>query len=224
MKAVILAAGEGKRLRPLTLATPKPLLKVRGKPILEYTFNNLPDEVREIILVIGYRGEQIKNYFGEEFGGRKIYYVEQPEPRGTFHALSLAKDFLSDKPFLVLMADDFYKKEDLEKLLDFPNAILTWETLNPERFGISRVSPEGFLEALIEKPSQPCGNLAYTGACVLDKKIFFESIIYGSNSEELLAPMIGTLAEKLPVRVVRASFWLPIGYLEDLDRAEELSV
>jgi UDP-N-acetylglucosamine diphosphorylase / glucose-1-phosphate thymidylyltransferase / UDP-N-acetylgalactosamine diphosphorylase / glucosamine-1-phosphate N-acetyltransferase / galactosamine-1-phosphate N-acetyltransferase len=222
MKAVILAAGEGKRLRPLTLAAPKPLLKVRGKPILEHTFNNLPDAVREIILVIGYKGEQIKDYFGGEFGGRKIYYVEQLEPKGTFHALFCAKSFLGNEPFLCLVGDDFYRKEDLNRLVSESSAVLVYETFNPERFGICRINPGGFLEEIIEKPQYPCGNLANTGACVLDKSIFKESIIYGSNSEELLAPMIGSLAKKQAVKVVRGSFWFPIGYPEDLKIVEEI--
>jgi len=67
-----LAAGEGKRLRPLTLETPKPLLKIKGRPILDYTFSSLPEKISEVILVVGYKGEQIKNYLGDEFSGKKI--------------------------------------------------------------------------------------------------------------------------------------------------------
>ena len=222
MKAVILAAGEGRRLRPLTLETPKPLLKIKDKPILEYTLENLPDKVTEVVLVIGYKGDQIKNYFGPEFAGQKIKYVEQPQCKGTYNALACASQFLNNEPFLILVADDLYKKEDLEKLVRYPASVLVYETKNPERFGICLTRENGILAEIIEKPNYPCGNLAHTGACVLNRNIFSEPIIYGANSEELLAPMIGSLAKKHPVKVVQASFWFPIGYPEDLEKAAEI--
>ncbi|MBI4992278.1 MAG: nucleotidyltransferase family protein [Candidatus Harrisonbacteria bacterium] len=222
MRAVILAAGEGKRLRPLTSSIPKPLLKVKGKPILEHTFRNLPDFINEIILIIGYRGNQIKKYFGSEFGGKKIIYIKQPEPLGTFHALSCAKRYLNGEPFLVLVGDDFYKKEDLEKLAGYPVSALAKETDIPERFGICKTGASGYLEDIVEKPDYPCGNLASTGAFVLTPHIFAEQIIYGPNQEQLLAPMVGSLAKKMRIKIVNASFWFPIGYPEDLIKAGDL--
>lgn len=221
MQAVILAAGEGRRLRPLTLETPKPLLKIKNKPILEYTFQNLPDKVREVILVIGYKGEQIENYFGKEFAGKKIVYSYQKTPNGTFHALVCAKKFLKGEPFLGLVGDDLYEKADLENLIQHPASVLVRKTNMPERFGICRVDENDFLIDIIEKPNFPCGSLAHTGAFVLNKEIFKELLIRGLNGEELLAPMIGSLAKKQPIKAVRASFWFPIGYLEDLTRAEK---
>lgn len=76
MRAVILAAGEGKRMRPLTEKIPKPMLQVLGRPLLEHIFDSLPDAVDEVILGIGYLGGQIKAHFGSSFGGCKIRYVE----------------------------------------------------------------------------------------------------------------------------------------------------
>ena len=222
MIAVILAAGEGRRLRPLTLETPKPLLKIKNKPILEYTFHNLPDRIKEVILVVGYKQDQIKNYFGREFLGRKIFYTTQESPKGTFNALSCAKEFLGEEQFLGLVGDDLYSKKDLEELVAHPASVLTCETDFPERFGICQSDESGFLNEIIEKPNYPCGNLAHTGAFVLDKKIFHEPLSSGSNGEELLAPMIGSLARKQPIKIVKASFWFPIGYPEDLKSAENL--
>ncbi len=220
MKAVILAAGEGKRLRPHTLTTPKPLLKLKGKPILEHTLNNLPNKIREVIFVVGYKGDQIENYFGGEFGGRKLFYVFQPEPKGTFNALACAEKYLDEHPFLGLVGDDLLKKPDLERLVSYNASVLTSETKNPERFGICRVGEDNCLAEIVEKPSYPCGNLAHTGAFVLDKKIFQEPIQYSQSGEELLAPMIGSLAKRAPIKVVKASFWFPIGYPDDLKLAE----
>ena len=70
-------------MRPLTFHTPKQLLEVGGKPILVHIFENLPDEINEVILVVGYLGHKIREYFGDEFLGRKIAYVEQPAKLGT---------------------------------------------------------------------------------------------------------------------------------------------
>ena len=93
MQAVILAAGQGKRLRPLTENVPKSLGPVGGKPILEYTMGILPPGIDEVIIVIGYRGDTIRSYFGESFGRLKLTYVEQPIPLGTGEALRRARRF-----------------------------------------------------------------------------------------------------------------------------------
>ena len=77
MQAIILAAGRGTRMGELTKETPKPMLKIKNKPILEYKLNALPEEITEVIFVIGYLGDAIKNYFGDFYNGRKIRYVIQ---------------------------------------------------------------------------------------------------------------------------------------------------
>src|SRR3989344_8985294 len=109
MKAIILAAGEGKRMRPLTLTKPKPMLEVLDKPLLHWIIDSLPEEITEIILVIGYKGDQIKKYFGNSFGGRKITYIEQKEQLGTAHALKLVKPILKNgERFIFMYADDLH--------------------------------------------------------------------------------------------------------------------
>lgn len=113
MQAVILAAGVGIRMRPLTETVPKPLLKVAGKPLIEYTLAALPNEIDEVIIVIGYLGEQIIKHFGESFDGKKIRYVKQKNLEGTARALFEAREFITDR-FLVLMSDDIYSKNDIE--------------------------------------------------------------------------------------------------------------
>ena len=107
MKAVVLAAGKSTRTYPLTLTRPKPLLEVANKPILQHNLESLSGLIDEVILVVGYRKEMIKERFGEEFNGIKLTYVEQKEQLGTGHALLHAEGYVSGR-FLVLMGDDIY--------------------------------------------------------------------------------------------------------------------
>jgi NDP-sugar pyrophosphorylase family protein len=92
MQCVILAAGKGTRLRPLTDTIPKPLVKVAGRPLLDHIVEALPSSVNELIIVTGYLEEQIHTHCGKSFHGRKVTYVHQEEQKGTAHALWLCKD------------------------------------------------------------------------------------------------------------------------------------
>ena len=222
MKAVILAGGRGTRLKPLTDTIPKPMAMVSGRPILEYTFSILPDEIYEIILVTGWMGHKIQEYFGNEFGGRKISYVQQEKPLGTFNALFTAKNFI-DGRFMVVSGDDLYCRSDLEKIYLSENlSVLSTKTDEPEKFGICAINEAGYLKEIVEKPEIFCGDLANIGVYKLDSDIFNENIVYGKNGEHYLAPMIGSLARKKKIEVVRASFWHPIADLNDLQKAQEL--
>lgn len=223
MQAVILAAGEGKRLRPLTNDRPKPMVLVAGEPILAYTLNILPRCIDEVILVVGYKQEKIKEYFGDEFEGKKLTYVDQPEPRGTGDALARTRHLLNGKPFLMLFADDLYHPYDIAALAasDHP-AIVVKEKEHPERFGVCHVSDDGFLLELIEKPENPPSNLVNAGPSLLHHDIFDFTIEEPllKNGESCLPEQIGRLAKKRPVRALRARFWHSIGYPEDLVEAE----
>lgn len=196
------------------------MLRVAGKPILEHTIKALPKEVNEVILVIGYLGNQIKKYFGNKFDGKKIKYVWQKKLRGTFNALTLARPYLK-KQFLVLLADDLYDKKDLEKLIKYDLAILAYESKNPERFGVCVGGKNNLLKKIIEKPENPPCNLVNIGVYKLNHDIFKEPLVY-INGEQFLPPMIGSLAEKKKINIVKARFWHPIGYKEDLDAAERI--
>jgi NDP-sugar pyrophosphorylase family protein len=97
MKAIILAAGKGSRMRHLTRATPKPLLMVGKKTILGHLIDSMPKAVNELIIVIGYQGEKIKKSIGTTYKGRKVHYVVQKKLDGTAHAILLARPFFGDK-------------------------------------------------------------------------------------------------------------------------------
>lgn len=220
MKAIILAAGEGTRLRPITYNIPKPMVKVNGKPILEHTFKELPDEIDQVILVVGYLKEHIVDYFGKKHQGRKITYVKQPERRGTGNALFQCKHLIEEnEKFLVLNGDDLYKKEDLEKLTKKGLAILVKETDEPEKFGIVTCDQNGNVSEIIEKPEGLKKGLANTGAFVLDARIFDYKPVKITETEYGLPQTVTKMAQDHPVKIVRASFWIPVGYPQDIKQA-----
>lgn len=223
MKAIILAAGRGTRLRPLTDSTPKPMVSLRGVPLLEYTLSILPKRIDGVVVVVGYMSDKIRNYFGAGFAGRSIEYVLQTEPRGTFHALRQAQDRLDGEDFLIVSGDDVYLAKDLDRVVSTKHlSVLTNKTSQPERFGICKLNGEGFLESIIEKPVDFCGDLANIGVYKLNHNIFKQPVVVGSNGEELLAPMIGRMATSEKIEVVRASFWHPIADMVDWEKAQKI--
>lgn len=221
MQAVILAAGKGTRLRPLTLKVPKPLVLLNGKPILEHILNVLPDRVGEVILVVGYLRDKIRDHFGDNFRGKKIKYVFQKDQRGTFHALKQARRFLKDD-FLILMADDVYSKKDLTNLAKSKNAILVKRVKGPsEKFGACLTKNDCLLD-IREKEMGVRFKFASCGAYKLGMSIFSEPIIYGSNGEEWLSSMVGSLAGRNEIRIIKATKWFPIATVQDLEKVEKL--
>ncbi len=222
MKVIIFAAGEGKRMRPLTDKRPKPMVHLKGRPLMEHLLEILPEEIDEVVMVVGYLAEHIKNHFGEKFGRFRINYIHQEKPLGTAHALSLCRHLVGSERFMTLYADDLHGADDLKELLGHPLSVLVKEVSNPERFGVVEVHPEGHVLEIIEKPDKPKSNLVVTGPAILDGRIFDYEARCHPNGEYFLAEAIGELVRDHRVVAVRQKFWLPIGYPEDLERAEEI--
>lgn len=222
MQAVIFAAGKGTRLRPLTHNKPKPILEVSGRPILEYLLDSLPACIDEVIIVVGFLSNQIKDYFGNTYKERRIRYAFQREQLGTFDALNTAKPFLMNNPFLCLVGDDFYNQKDLIKLIKYDLAMLVIEKEVPGRFSICLEKDDYLLDIIGKSEIDSDKNLIFTGACVLTKDIFKEEIIYNNQNEQSLPHMMVSLSKRHPVRMIRASFWLSITYPDDLLKAESM--
>ena len=221
MQCVILAAGNGKRLRPLTEDKPKPLVKVSGKCLIDHVVEALPSSVDELIIVIGYNGEMIKEHCGDEFLGRKVTYVNQEEQRGTGHALWLCKDYIKGR-FLFMFSDDIHGKEDVARVVSYTRSMLVFTTDTPESFGIVVRNPDGTLGDFVEKPTHAPSNLASTGVFVLDEHIFEYKPEVESGGEYCHTDMIVEYAKKYPIAVVEQKLWIPIGYPEDIKKAEEI--
>ncbi len=223
MKAVIFAAGEGKRLHPLTLERPKPLVEVLGKPLIQYTWEVLPAVIDEVIVVIGYKKEMMRAFLGDEFMGKKVTYVEQLEPLGTAHALKLCKPHLeNEEKFLLMYADDIHGKEGVAKLVEYDMALLVSFVDDPRSFGVVVPNENGTIKNIEEKPEHPKSNLAVTGVYVLNPGIFDHEVSHTHKGEYYLTDMIERYIHSNPMQIVESDLWLPVGYPHDIKRAEEI--
>ena len=222
MQCVILAAGKGTRMRPLTETTPKPLIKVCGKTLLDHVVEALPAEVTELILVTNYLEDQIKDYCGNEFHGRSVQYVTQENPSGgTGAALMCAKDLIHDK-FLFMYADDIHGAEALAKVTQEDHAMLAMESDTPEQFGVLTLNEDGTLKEIIEKPEKPASNLVNIGGFVITPDIFNHEATHSSSGEIYVVDMLTKYAQIHPVSVITQDFWIPIGNPEQITKAEEI--
>ncbi len=223
MQAVILAAGRGSRLAPLTDTTPKPLLPVQGKPILEHIIKALPKEIDEVIIVIGYKGHALKNYFGEYFDQRKITYADQGEIMGTYGALLSAKQHLHSGSFLVMGADDIQDREALEKMVTLPLAFGVQIKKLPSRnyliVDIEHDRVRGFRRPTDEefKHPQPLG----TGTYILDEHLWDYPPIEVSGGEYGLPQTMVPMLQDYEILAVPMPYWVQINSHDELAEAEQ---
>ena len=162
--AIIPVAGVGTRLRPHTHTTPKVLLHVAGKPILAHILDDLPAlGIREVVLIVGYMGDLVREYMDRHYRELRVHYVEQPERLGLGHAVSLAEPHAGDRPILIILGDTIFEA-DLRKVLSgSDHSIGVKEVEDPRRFGIVELDGTGKVVRLVEKPSHPTSNLAIAG-------------------------------------------------------------
>lgn len=178
MKAVILAAGQGTRLRPVTLTMPKPLVPVANEPLIAYAIHVLKNAgLTEIGIVVNDLDSPIRSQLkGGESLGVKLDYIVQKEQLGLAHAVNLCHDFVGDEPFCVLLGDNIFQ-DKMERLIrGFPDsdaeaAIALIEVKDPTRFGIAEII-NGKIQRVIEKPKNPPSNLAISGAYLFKSSIF----------------------------------------------------
>lgn len=214
MKAVVLAAGEGTRMRPLTEKRPKPLLPVGGKPLLKRVLESCLGEVDGFVLVVGYREEEIRNHFGSGYEGIPIEYVTQKEQKGTAHAVGCASKVV-DTRFLVLNGDVLISDDFIETLLDIDgNALTVKPVSDPSSYGVVDMD-DGVVEGITEKPSDPPSNLANLGMYVFEPVVFdyIEATRESERGEiEITDTITSMVGDNHVFRGVRYSGdWLDVG-------------
>ncbi len=222
MQAIILAAGNGVRMRPLTYKVPKPMAKVGKKSLVEHNIEKLPDEVDEIIFVIGYLAEQIMDYFGNEFLGKKITYIKQEEMLGTAHAVSLCKDNIKGR-FIVMMGDDMYSKDDINECLKYERAMLVKKVYGKFAGGNIIFDENGCLQNIIEGIHEKKESFANTNFFVLTPEYFnYEMVLKAKDSKEYGLPQtVVTMSSDYLIKIVEATSWIKIDNMDDLKEFEK---
>lgn len=158
MKAIILAAGKGSRLDPLTNTTPKPMIPIAGKPIIEHTLENIYTSVDEIFIVVKYLKQNFIDYFWNNFKWTKITYFEQWEDKWTGWAIRWI-NFSDD--FILINWDSIFEKKDIDNLINLEwYWALVLEIETPEKYGIFKQDSNKFATEIIEKPQEYIWNLA----------------------------------------------------------------
>jgi len=228
MKAVIIAAGKGKRLSPITSTIPKPMIPIGGKPLLEHSILSLKEVgITEILIIVGYREDIIKNYFEDGLNkfNVKIDYISQIEHLGTAHAVGFAKEFVGEDNFLLMYGDLLtdtkvfeeiiisYKKDQTEGLISL------FEVSHPQEYGIISLDSAGYVETINEKPSLDLelGNLANAGIFIFNPMIFEAvektelSIRKEYEFTDSMRILINDLNGKIKGYVIKDLFWSDIG-------------
>ncbi len=224
IQAVILAAGKSTRTHPLTATKPKPLLKIANKTIIEHTLEQLENIIDEAIIVIGFKGEKIKERLGNNFRNIRIIYVEQKEQNGSGGAL-LAAERLIKKRFLVINGDDIYSGKDIEKCIDHKYCVLVKEIEDIRNFG-EVITTSNKIIGMKEKPNEKRAGKANTGVYVFDKEIFSYKLKKSERGEYELTDFISyLLKDNKEVNYVKVTdYWFPITYPWSLLLANEFLV
>ncbi|MFC6875021.1 UTP--glucose-1-phosphate uridylyltransferase AglF [Halobellus marinus] len=231
MKAVVLAAGQGTRLRPLTEDKPKALVEVAGEPILSHCFDRLLElDVGELLVVVGYKKEKLIEYYGDSYEGIPITYAHQREPKGLAHALLTVEEHIDDD-FILMLGDNIFDAN----LADVVNrqredrsdaAFLVEEVPYEEasRYGVCDTNDYGEIVEVIEKPDEPPTNLVMTGFYTFTPEIFHAChLVQPSNRGEYeLSDAIDLLIQSgRTIDAIRMNGWrIDVGYPEDRDEAE----
>lgn len=211
-------------MRELTDTCPKPMLMVGSKNLIEHKLTELPPEIDEVIIVIGYKGEVIRSYFGEMYEGRRIRYVEQRELEGTGSATWLAKDLVHGR-FLILMGDDLYVRDDIERCMKGEDWVMLVESTETMASGGSVVIDSGgVVQGIEEGDHRGKPGIMNTNMFVLDEHVFQEPLVpKATGSDEFGLPQTVVAASKhleIPLHAVEATRWIQITEPEDLTRAE----
>jgi len=232
MQVVVLAAGQGTRLRPLTENKPKGMVEVNDKPILTHCFEQVVDlGADELVVVVGYQKEAIIDHYGDSFEGVPITYAHQREQLGLAHALLCVEEHI-EGDFMLMLGDNIFDA-NLEDVIrrhneDRADAVFLTEEVPWEeasRYGVCNTNAYGEITEVVEKPDEPESNLVMTGFYTFTPAIFHAcKLVQPSNRGEYeLSEAVDLLIRSgRTIDALRIDGWrIDVGYPEDRERAEQ---
>ncbi|MDB5231995.1 MAG: glucose-phosphate thymidylyltransferase [Chitinophagaceae bacterium] len=186
MKAIILVAGAGAKLRPHTYTQPKALIPIAGKTILCFIVDQLKEAgIYEFIFVVGYLGEKIQDYVRQTYPELTTHFVYQNERQGTGHAVELTKNIVGEDEVFVALGDTICDY-DIREVMDTPHSMLGIKKVDdPRNFGVAEINDEGFIEHVKEKPAIPKSNMALVGLYKIKETHFLFECLYHIFTEDI---------------------------------------
>ena len=233
MEAVVLAAGKGTRLAPLTDDKPKALVEVDGTPIIEDVFENLLEiGASEFVVVVGHLKEQIIERYGDSYEGVPITYAHQREQHGLAHAILAAEPHVEDD-FMLMLGDNVFRANLADVITrqgeDRADAAflveeVPWEEAS--RYGVLDTNEYGEVIEVVEKPDDPPSNIVMTGVYTVTPAIFHAChLVQPSDRGEYELPdAIDLLIQSgRTIDAIRMEGWrVDVGYPEDREKAQRL--
>ncbi|WP_226010870.1 UTP--glucose-1-phosphate uridylyltransferase AglF [Halomicrobium salinisoli] len=233
MQAVVLAAGEGTRLRPLTEDKPKGMVEVNGKPILTHCFEQLVElGAEELLVVVGYKKQVIINHYEDEFEGVPITYAHQREQKGLAHALLTVEEHI-DGDFMLMLGDNVFnanlqdvvnRQQEQRADAAFLVEEVPWEEAS--RYGVCDTNKYGEIVDVVEKPDDPPSNLVMTGFYTFTPAILHACHLTqpSDRGEFEISDAVDLLIKSgRTIDAIRMDGWrVDVGYPEDREKAERL--
>jgi glucose-1-phosphate thymidylyltransferase len=229
MKVIIPLAGKGTRLRPHTYLTPKPMMKVAGKPVMSYVLDELKKlgNVEEIVYITGHLKEKVEEYARAEMDVPSVF-IEQKVQDGTAGAIALARDYV-DQPVLIIFVDTIFDA-DLTKVksVDADGIIWVKEVEDYQRFGVVVTDKDGNMTKIVEKPKTPISRRANIGLYYMRNwKLLFEGIDHvltqpKNQGEYFLTDAFQYMIDKgAKIKVIDVQGWYDAGKIETMIETNE---
>jgi glucose-1-phosphate thymidylyltransferase len=225
VKAIILAAGAGTKLRPITYTQPKSLIPIGGTTILGFIIDQLIQAgVNEYIFVIGYLGEKIKDYVTAEFPHIHAHFIYQQERRGTGHAVLLTKDLVGPNEDVLIVLGDTITNLDFKTIINGAHSSIAIKKVDdPRAFGVANIDEHNRITEVIEKPVFPKSNLAMVGVYFIkESQALYQQLMKGmeihngSNAEYHLTSGINALIQEdyAHIEAIKVDNWFDCGKKE----------
>lgn len=221
MQTVILAAGQGTRMGPLTESTPKPMLPVAGRPLVAHVADAAVEAgASGLVIVVGYEAEAVRSFFGETYRDVPVTFAVQAEQAGTADAVGAARSEL-EGAFAVLNGDNLYDPAAVDRLFDSAPSLATFEVADSSNYGVVSIA-DGVVTDIVEKPADPPTNLANTGAYVFpEAAIEWLDVPESERGEYEITDVVARVIDEHEVTPVPLDRWRDVGRPWELLEANE---
>jgi bifunctional UDP-N-acetylglucosamine pyrophosphorylase/glucosamine-1-phosphate N-acetyltransferase len=222
MQTVILAAGEGTRMRPLTETVPKPMLPVADRPLCAHPADAAVDAgASELVFVVGYEADAVRTHFGEAYRGVPVSYAVQDEQLGTAHAVDAASHHL-DGDFVVMNGDDLYDVAAVEALFESGPAVGAYGVEDPRPYGVFSLDGDEVTD-VVEKPDDPPSDRVNVGLYHFPEAAidWLSEVELSERGEYEITDVVERLIAERPVSAVPVERWLGVGRPWELLEANE---